>query len=81
MLTPVSGPLRRTLAMAMRSHECVEGFRSPASAASQAVSALGEILDPDMLDDMMSRAADLVEMDGGRLTLQSFQELVHFYCA
>jgi hypothetical protein len=34
-----------------------------------------------MLGHMMSRAAELVETDGGRLTLKGFQELVHFYCA
>ena len=35
-----------------------------------------------MLDAMMSRASELVdEMDGGRLNLKSFQELVHFFCS
>ncbi len=28
----------------------------------------------------MTRAAELVDMEGDRLTLKSFQELVMFYC-
>ena len=46
---------------------------------SQAAGALGENLDRAMLDKMMIRAAELVEMEGDRLTLQRFQELVMFY--
>ena len=48
---------------------------------AQAASALGENLDEAMVECMLRRAEEVVDgMDGGRLTLKRFQELVYFYC-